>query len=57
MKKLHLPALLALGGQLATIAASPLVTGVLPAHWAAALGATIAAAQAVTKAIHTKGSE
>lgn len=49
--KLHLPAL---GGLLTTIvglAGSPLVSNVIPAHWAAAIVAVGAAVQAVTKAI------
>lgn len=50
--KIHFPAL---GGLLTTIvglAGSPLVSGVIPAHWAAAVVAVGAAVQAVTQAIH-----
>lgn len=57
LKKLHMPALFAFGGQILTLALSPVGASVIPAHWSLALGATVAAVQAVTKAVHTKGTE
>jgi hypothetical protein len=52
LKKLHLPAVLAFGGQLVNLAVSPVGAALMPAHWSLALGATLAAAQAITKAVH-----
>lgn len=57
LKKLHFPALVALGTTAFGVISSPLVTGLIPPHWAAVIVGAGALAQSVTKALHTKGSE
>jgi hypothetical protein len=55
--RVHWPGTAILLAQLATIVESPLVLNRIPAHWAAVATLGIAFAQALTKAIHTKGKE
>jgi hypothetical protein len=51
-KKLHLPALVALGTTAFGVVSSPLVMGLVPPHWAAVIVGAGALAQSLTKALH-----
>lgn len=52
MKRLHLAGLVGALTTASGLLASPLVAGLLPPHWAAAMIAVGGAIQAVTRAVH-----
>lgn len=57
LKKLHFPALVALATTVFGVVSSPLLLDKIPPHWAAVIVGAGSLAQAVTKALHTKGTE